>query len=167
MFYLLANSDLDAVPSDVVKYVLMVLGWLATTGAAIYGGSRWGKIKQPFEVAKHDQAARKSELDKLEESIKKFGERVESLAEQMNSQFTAMKTAGENRAAAITQSIDEDLAVLMGKIESFMLMATRHDAVLPQVEARLHELAKEQHEASQRLHARIDDAMRLNATKPL
>lgn len=124
MLPFLADS-LDQVDPVTLKSVLMILGWLATTGAALYGGARFARrgskeapvaIEQPLNVQKHDAAARKSELDKLDAALRKFGDRVDSLAEQMNAQFAAMTKAGQDRAAAITQSIDEEVGALQIKI---------------------------------------------------
>lgn len=122
--FLLA-SDLDSVPAEFIKYTLVVLGWLATTGAALYGGTRMAKkgtkespvaIEQPLNVQKHDAAARRSEVDKIEGCIRKMTERFDSFAEQVNAQFAAMTKAGQDRAAAITQNIDEEVSTLSIKI---------------------------------------------------
>lgn len=170
MLFLLAASDLDSVPAETVKYILIVLGWLATTGAAIYGGAKWSRkgtkeqpvaIEQPLNVRKHDETVRKSELVEVKASVTKLEGSITSLSDQINAQFAAMTKAGQDRAAAITQSIDEELRVIFTKIETFMLMTTRHDAVIPQIDERLNVLAKTHHDETQRIHARIDDAIRL------
>ena len=160
----LADDGIDQVDASIFKQVLQILAWLATGGLGLWLGKSWGAkgtkespvaIEQPLAVQKHDAAAKQSELKKLETSIT-------SLAEQINAQFAAMTKAGQDRAAAITQSMDDELRVITGKIEVFMLMATRHDAVIPQIEERLSALSAEHNNAVQRLHSRVDDAMRLN-----
>lgn len=151
----LLASDLDSVPAEFIKYTLIVLGWLATTGAALYGGTRMAKkgtkespvaIEQPLNVQKHDATARKSEVDKIETTMRKLGERVDSLAEQMNAQFAAMVKAGQDRAAAITQNIDEEVSVLSTKvgelaealhekINANMITTSRHGAEIDGLKA--------------------------------
>jgi putative protein kinase ArgK-like GTPase of G3E family len=167
---LLAEADITSVPAELIKHLLTLALAFAGVWFANKRASRGSKespvsIEQPLNVKKHDEMVRKSEVDKVEASLKKVGDRVESLADQINAQFAAMTKAGQDRAAAITQSMDEELRVIFAKIETFMLMTSRHDAVIPQIEERVHQLAKEQHDAMQRVHARIDDAVRLQASR--
>lgn len=114
-------SDLDGVPADLLKSLLQVLGWLMTTGIATWLGHKWGKrgskespvsIDQPLDVRQHDDAAKRSELAKVEASLNTFTVRVDSLAEQMNAQFAAMTKNGQDRAAAIAQDINEEVGSL-------------------------------------------------------
>lgn len=118
-------DGIDNVPPETLKYILLVLGWLATTGAAVIGGAKWSKkgtkespvnIEQPLDVRRHDAAVRKSELDKVEVALIKVTERVDSLADQINAQFAAMTKAGQDRAAAISQNIDEEIGSVQQKI---------------------------------------------------
>lgn len=74
------------------------------------------ELPQPLQVAKHDEAAKRSELLRIETTLKSFGERVDGLAEQINAQFAAMSKAGQDRAAAITESIDTEISQLQTKI---------------------------------------------------
>lgn len=122
---MLAASDLSTVPPEFIKSFFIVLGWLITTGAAFWGGSKIANkgskdspvnIAQPLDVRKYDDAARRSELVRIESTLKQFGDRVDGLAEQINAQFAAMTRAGQDRAAAITQSIDEEVRSLSTRI---------------------------------------------------
>lgn len=122
---LLLADGIDNVPPETLKYILLVLGWLATTGAAIYGGAKWSakgtkespvNIEQPLDVRRHDAAVRKSELTTVEVALTKVTERVDALAVAINAQFTAMAQAGQDRAAAITQNIDEEIGAVQHKI---------------------------------------------------
>lgn len=124
---LLADTDLSSLNADFIKSALIFLTWLVTTGAAIYGGRTWGKkgnkenpvnIAQPLDVRKHDDAAKKSELVKVEAALTKVEQALTSQAEQITAQFNEVKRAGESRAAAITQSIDEEITSLSMKIGS-------------------------------------------------
>lgn len=165
---MLLASDIDSVPADLIKHLLtLVLAfagvWLANKGVNKGSKDQPVNIAQPLDVRKHDDAAKKSEVIKIEASLKSFGERVDSLAEQINAQFAAMTKAGQDRAAAITQSFDEDLRGISGKIESFMMLSSRHDAVIPQLDERITQLADSHNDAVNRLHASIDDAIRLNS----
>ena len=166
---MLLNADISDVPAELIKHLLtLVLAfagvWLANKGANKGSKDQPVNIAQPLDVRKHDDAAKKSEVVKVEASLKGFGERVDSLAEQMNAQFAAMTQAGQNRAAAITQSFDDDLRIIAAKIESFMLLTSRHDAVIPQLDERISHLAEAHNEAVNRIHSRIDDAIRLNSS---
>lgn len=122
---LLAASDLDSVSPDFIKSFLIVAGWLVTMGGAVYGGARWAKrgtkdspiaVEQPLNVQKHDGTVRKSELSEVKTSVTKLETSITSLADQINGQFAAMTKAGQDRAAAITQSIDEEVGALQTKI---------------------------------------------------
>ena len=122
---MLLASDIDQVDASLLKQVLMILGWLATTGGAIYAGRKWGSkgtrenpvnIEQPLDVRRHDAAVRKSELTTVEVALTKVSERVDALAVAINTQFAAMAQAGQDRAAAITQNIDEEIGSVRHKI---------------------------------------------------
>lgn len=161
-------SDLATVPAELIKHLLtLVLAfagvWLAHKRTQQGTKDQPVNIAQPLSVQKHDDAAKRSELLRIENTLKEFGTRVDGLAEQINAQFAAMTKAGQDRVAAITQSMDADLRVITDKIETFMLLTSRHDAVLPQIEDRISELSKAHSDGVQRLHQRIDDAIRLNA----
>lgn len=116
---MLAASDIDSVPADIFKYIMLTLGWLVSMGGAAWGGVKLARKgskdspvaigPQPFAVEKHDATARKSELAKLETSIA-------ALAEQIAAQFNEVKRAGEARAAAITESLDAEVGTLSVKI---------------------------------------------------
>lgn len=161
-------ADIADVPAELIKHLLtLVLAfagvWLAHKRSQQGSKDAPVNIAQPLQVQKHDDAAKRSELLRIENTLKSFGERVDGLAEQINAQFAAMTKAGQDRAAAITQSMDDEIRVLSTKIETFMLLASRHDAVIPQLDERLTELAKTHNEQVSRIHARIDDALRLSA----
>lgn len=113
--------DIADVPAELIKHLLTLV--LAFAGVFLahkkmQQGSKEQpvNIAQPLTVQKHDDAVRKSELAKVESSLKSFGERVDSLAEQINAQFAAMTKAGQDRAVAITQNIDEEIGSLQQKI---------------------------------------------------
>jgi putative protein kinase ArgK-like GTPase of G3E family len=163
-------QDLASVPAELIKHLLtLVLAfagvWLAHKRTQQGSKDQPVNIAQPLSVQKHDDAAKRSELLRIEATLKEFGSRVDGLAEQINAQFAAMTKAGQDRVAAITQSMDAELHAISDKIEKFMLMTSRHDAVLPQIEDRLSELSKAHSDGVQRLHQRIDDAIRLNAPR--
>jgi hypothetical protein len=162
--------DLATVPAELIKHLLtLVLAfagvWLAHKRTQQGSKDQPVNIAQPLSVQKHDDAAKRSELLRIEATLKEFGARVDGLAEQINAQFAAMTKAGQDRVAAITQSMDAELHTISDKIETFMLMTSRHDAVLPQIEGRISELSKAHSDGVQRLHQRIDDAIRLNAPR--
>lgn len=165
---MLLATDISSVPAELIKHLLtLVLAfagvWFAHKRLNQGTKDQPVNIAQPLTVQKHDDAAKRSELARIETTLKSFGERVDGLAEQINAQFAAQSKAGQDRAAAITQSFDEELRLIAVKIESFMLMTARHDAVIPQLDERIGELAKAHNDGFQRVHARIDDAIRLNA----
>lgn len=167
---MLAEADISTVPAELIKH-LLTLGlafagvWLANKRASRGTKESPVSIEQPINVRKHDEMVRKSELAEVKGSVTKLEGSITSLSDQINAQFAAMTKAGQDRAAAITQSMDDEMRVIAGKIEAFMLMTSRHDAVIPQIEERVHQLTKEQHDAFQRVHARIDDAVRLQASR--
>ncbi len=114
---MLAEADISTVPAELIKHLLTIGLAFAGVWFANKRASRGTKespvsIEQPLNVKKHDEMVRKSEVDKVEASLKKLGDRVESLAEQINAQFAAMTKAGQDRAAAITQNIDEEIGTL-------------------------------------------------------
>jgi hypothetical protein len=127
---LLAN--IDSVPAELIKHVItlaLAFGgfWFAHKRSQQGSKDQPVNIAQPLTVAKHDDTARRSEVAKIEASLKTFGERVDSLAEQMNAQFTAMTKAGQDRAAAITQSIDEEVGTLSNKLST--LASVLHEKI--------------------------------------
>lgn len=113
--------SIDSVPADLIKHLLTLLlafagVWLANKKAQQGTKDQPVNIAQPLTVQKHDDNVRKSELVRIETTLKAFGERVDGLAEQINAQFAAMTKAGQDRAAAITQSIDEEVGALQAKV---------------------------------------------------
>jgi outer membrane murein-binding lipoprotein Lpp len=118
---MLAEADISAVPAELIKH-LLTLGlafagvWFANKRASRGTKESPVAIEQPLNVRKHDEMVRKSEVDKVESQLKKLGDRVESLADQINAQFAAMTRAGQDRAAAISQNIDEEIGTLSIKL---------------------------------------------------
>lgn len=140
---LLADS-IDQVDASLLKQILLVLGWLATTGAAIYGGAKWSakgtkespvNIEQPLDVRRHDAAVRKSELDKVEVALTRVTGRVDSLADQINAQFAAMTKAGQDRAAAISQKIGVLADALHEKINMTVVDNARQSSDINHLQA--------------------------------
>lgn len=114
-------ADIASVPADLLKHLITLA--LAFSGAWFaFKRSQQGtkdqpvNIAQPLSVQKHDDAAKRSELVRIETTLKSFGDRVDGLAEQINAQFAAMTKAGQDRAAAITQNIDVEIAQLSTRI---------------------------------------------------
>lgn len=117
----LAASDIDSVPADLLKHLITLAlafagAWFAFKRSQQGSKDQPVNIAQPLSIQKHDDAAKRSELIRIETTLKNFGERVDSLAEQINAQFAAMTKAGQDRAAAITQNIDEEIGALQTKI---------------------------------------------------
>lgn len=118
---MLLASDISSVPAELIKHLLtLVLAfggmWLAHKKLNQGSKDQPVNIAQPLSVQKHDDSAKKSELLRIETTLKSFSERVDGLAEQMNAQFAAMTKAGQDRAAAIAQNIDEEVGALRTSI---------------------------------------------------
>ena len=114
-------SDLTSVPADLIKHLLTLAIAFGSAWFAFKRANRGSKdhpvnIAQPLSVQKHDDAAKRSELVRIETTLKSFGDRVDGLAEQINAQFAAMTKAGQDRAAAITQNIDEEISALSVRV---------------------------------------------------
>ena len=114
-------ADIADVPADLLKHLITLA--LAFSGAWFaFKRSQQGtkdqpvNIAQPLTVQKHDDAAKRSELVRIETTLKSFGERVDGLAEQITAQFRAAQQAGESRVTAITQNIDEEIKCLSTRI---------------------------------------------------
>ncbi len=151
---MLAASDIDSVPADIFKNIMLTLGWLITLAGAVWGGSKWAKkgtrenpvsIEQPLDVRKHDAPAKKSEHDTLREAVTKLTNELQTfrlqkaeddlaLSEQLAAQFNKMTTDGQARAAAITQSITETLAIQNEKNLSMATDIANHAARLVNLE---------------------------------
>jgi hypothetical protein len=155
MFHLLAASDIDSVPADIFKYIMITLGWLVTLGGAAWGGSRLAHKgtkenpvavgPQPFVTKKHEEPAKKSEHDSLRELVTRLDEKISNflldkarddlaLSEQINAQFNKMATDGQNRAVAITAAINDNVAELNAKNNVLAVEVANHSARLVNLE---------------------------------
>lgn len=118
---MLIAAEISDVPADLLKHLITLALAFAGAWFAFKRSQQGSKdapvnIAQPLTVQKHDDAAKRSELLRIEATLKNFGERVDGLAEQINAQFAAMTKAGQDRAAAISQNIDEEISSLSARI---------------------------------------------------
>jgi hypothetical protein len=118
---LLAASDIADVPADLIKHLITLAlafggAWLAFKRSQQGSKDQPVNIAQPLSVQKHDDAAKRSELLRIETTLKSFGDRVDGLAEQITAQFRAAQQAGEARVTVITQNIDEEIKSLSMRI---------------------------------------------------
>jgi hypothetical protein len=114
-------ADIDSVPADLIKHLITLAlaffgAWFAFKKSQQGSKDQPVNIAQPLSVQKHDDAAKRSELVRIETTLKGFGDRVDGLAEQITAQFRAAQQAGEARVTAITQNIDEEIKVLSTRI---------------------------------------------------
>lgn len=165
-------DGIDGVPADILKYILITLGWLVTVGGGVWGGARLARKgtsespvaigPQPFAVQKHDAPAKKSEHDTLREAVTKLTTELQSfrlqkaeddlaLSEQLAAQFNKMTTDGQARAAAISQSIAETLAIQNEKNITMATDIANHAARIMNLEK-----ADDRHEGTvQRIQSQI------------
>lgn len=85
--------------------------------------------------------------------------RVAGLARDIEARIDATQ-------AAIVKKMEEGHSELSRQLSAALQLTARHDAVIPQLDARLREIAETQHEDVRRLHARVDDALRAVTTHP-
>jgi chromosome segregation ATPase len=114
-------ADIDSVPADLIKHLITLAlaffgAWMAFKRSQQGSKDQPVNIAQPLSVQKHDDAAKRSELVRIETTLKSFGDRVDGLAEQITAQFRSAQQAGEARVSAITQNIDEELKALSTRI---------------------------------------------------
>lgn len=114
-------ADISDVPADLIKHLITLAlaffgAWMAFKRSQQGSKDQPVNIAQPLTVQKHDDAAKRSELVRIETTLKSFGDRVDGLAEQITAQFRAAQQAGEARVSAITQNIDEEIKALSARI---------------------------------------------------
>lgn len=164
-------DGIDQVDASILKQVLQTLAWLATGGLGLWLGKSWGAkgtkespvaIAQPLNVQKHDAPAKKSEHDTLKEAVQRLTSELQSfkltkaqddlaLSETLAAQFNKMTTDGQARAAAISQSIAETLAIQNEKNIAMATDIANHAARIMNLEK-----ADDRHEGTvQRIQSQI------------
>ena len=153
----LADTDISSVPAEFVKnWWIMVIAF-GTIGVQIWiGKNKERKISGKVQTEPAQQHAEQSDLDALTKT-------VDSLREEITSQFRAAQTAGENRVAAITQDVNEEMRTLSSNVGGLAKLITealvdnakqgaeikslqssiyRHDAEVREIQNRIAELMR-------------------------
>lgn len=164
---LLAESDISSVPADFVKNWWIMLGfalmlWMQWRN----GNGQKREISGSIETRSEREHADKAETEKRLEEIE---DDIELLTTTNAHEHQEAAKAGAARVEKIKEHIDqklsahdEKLEAVRKSIEHFMQLTAAHAAVIPQLDERITQLAQEQNTNVQRLHARIDDAVRLS-----
>lgn len=111
---MLAASDISSVPSDDVKNIISVIGFLillAANAVAIMRGGQTQKREVSGNVTNHQakEPAVKSDVDK---DIKDLTQQIRDMRAEMMAQHNAAILAGQQRVHAITESIDTEIATI-------------------------------------------------------
>lgn len=149
---ILAQTDIGSVPADFVKYFMMMAGFLITGWLAYRKGQQAKGTKeeplnvaQPLQVQHAPEFADAEDVEELEKGASEISERITQMQQTF---LTKLHELGKETLSG------------MGEIKS---MASRHDALIQQMEHRLSSLEKSHSDAVQRLHSRIDDTLKRGA----
>ncbi|MCF7785576.1 MAG: hypothetical protein K9N47_05605 [Prosthecobacter sp.] len=158
---LTAAADISSVPAEFVKYFIMMVAFIA----GLYIAHRKGKqangskdeplnIEQPLEVKKAPRYAHKEEVEKVNLEVRRIIQ------------------AGDERQGKIIEAIGQSERRLLVEVKDLHIRlnpvaaaSSAHAALLEQINHRLTNHEKLRQEESQRIHQRIDDAIRLSTSK--
>ena len=158
-------ADIADVPADLLKHLLTLAIAFGSAWCAFKRSQQGTKdqpvnIAQPLSVQKHDDAAKRSELVRIETTLKSFGDRVDGLAEQIASQFREAQRAGEARVMAITADVNAEMSGVsakIGEISKLITTALVDNATQGEAINNL-KASQHQHQASiAAIHRRIDE----------
>lgn len=168
---LLAATELDVIRepgfSAWVVYLIVFLMVVDRLKSWFVPASRKisGSIETRSEREHADKAETEKRLDEIEEDLSE-------LRQSNTQQHAEASRAGLARVESITKHIDTLFArheekhdELTSRINKFIELASRHDAVIPQLDERLTQLSTETHASVQRLHSRIDDTIRAHKAR--
>ncbi|MFZ2279869.1 MAG: hypothetical protein WAW39_18875 [Prosthecobacter sp.] len=162
---IIASTDISAVPPEFVKWFMVMLFALiaaAGTGFVAYRKGRQANgskdepvnIAQPLEIKHTTRYAHKDDVEKVNLEVKRIID------------------AGDERQEKIIDAIGEAERRLMTEVKDLHIRlnpvaaaSSAHAALLEQINHRLTNHEKLRQEESQRIHQRIDDAIRLSSAK--
>lgn len=158
---LTAASDISSVPAEFVKYFIMMCAagagmWYAHKRGMRASGTKSDpvSIAQPLEIQHKARYAHKEEVEKVNLEVKRIIE------------------AGDERQEKIIDAIGNSERRLLSEVKDLHIRlnpvaaaSSAHAALLEQINHRLTNHEKLRQEESQRIHQRIDDAIRLSTSK--
>ncbi len=157
----LAETDISSVPAEFVKYFLIMMMF----AGGLYLAHRKGmqasgtkaepvNIAQPLEVKQQAQYAHRADVEHMKKEVQRIME------------------AGDERRVEIIEAINEserrtlvELRELHQRLNPVAEACKAHAAVLQQIEHRLNNHERLRQEEMQRIHQRVDDAIRLSSGK--
>jgi len=167
-------SDIADVPADFIKSAMMLFGFVIVIYMQWQNSQvRKREVSGSMTVTEGKEYADKHEV---EERLNEIENDIANLQRSNTKEHNESRKAGEDRVHAITQRIADEMQrrdvkldelrdAITSKIDSFMVLAARHDAQLPDMSHRIDQVADTINEAIPRLHQRIDDAMRASAQR--
>lgn len=161
---LASSSDISSVDPLFVKNFLILVGWLVTTGGAIWAGRAWGRkgrsddplhLKQPVEIRKASEPAKKGDVEALRQSVAalsgavhgiktdlltKGNEREQRIVEKVHAEANDIREKQSRQVADIHRRINEEMtknAKHAEAIENLKNADHRHDAVVTAIQTQL------------------------------
>lgn len=176
---LLAESD----PTAILRDMEAMKVWGAIIGGLILIERLWaildrwrGRVPRiEAEVSERVNYAPTPVVDKLKKELEDFIEgnrsahqaaatagqqRLTDLANVLDSEAEKLSDEIDGIKQHILERMDRLHAELANKLDSVTALVNRHDATIPQIDLRVKQLTEDHVQSVQRLHNRIDDAMR-------